>query len=112
MSAAPNSAPIFIGGYEGSGFQDATVTFARAIDTNTGIGLPQGSYTEEAENNLLDYTRLYMPDDDDDGSTPFTGTDRIGAFNCIVDNQGVVYDITTITMDKQGNCNEVKYCLK
>ena len=90
---------VFIGGYEGTGFQEATVSFARAVNTNTGTGLPTGYYLQPGSNDNLQYTRLYMLDN---SGNPEIGSDRIGVFQCVVDNDGVQTNITTFTMETEG----------
>ena len=92
---------VFIGGYEGSGFQDVTISFARAVDTNTGTPLPSGSDIRSGTNDGLQYTRLYMLDDK--SGNPELGSDRIGVFQCVVDNDGIQTNITTITMETEGS---------
>ena len=90
--------PIFIGGYEGSGVLSSTISFARAVDTNTGTGLPKTSEILEDVQAGKDWTRMYM----DDSTIKEEGSDRIGVFNCVVDYEGVITNITTITMETEG----------
>ena len=78
---------MYIGGYKSGSDTSATVSFGRVTFTGTGEGLPDG---DERDHLLTMATRKYLP--------ASSGVQRIGAFYCEAEKDGIIERINTIIM--------------
>ena len=81
---------LFIGGYKSGDDTDASVTFGRQRSTDTGTGLPSGSNQRDHPSFGSRARQLLLP--------ASGGIERIGAFKCEVEKEGLEHTIPAIIM--------------